>query len=421
MLYSLTLIENHRVITQVFDQESVTIGRSSSNDFRPDPARYSQVSRQHGCVTRVSPREFMYEDLGSTQGSFLDGRHLDGRVFLSRDDVVVLGRDGPSISVGWPRDRITGQGGTHYRITDRMTPAFPLAFSQNFTPYFNIYEKIGAGGFGEVWRAKPLDGGPDLAIKLLHPTLMNPDHLTEDDRDSLVRRFTREAQVTHRLSQSGVAGIVPVHSWGDDPDRDYLYLIMDYIEGMALDKLIRSGEWLSYDEIIVYFCQVAAGLDAAHNFEFVDENGQHCRGVIHRDIKPGNLLVDRDNSQAWILDFGVAGFAEGGDRLTCSNVAVGTQLYLPPEVMDSYEVSASTDLWAFAITLYLTVTGGRYPYPPLEHGALWSQISETDYVPVETIRPDVPRHLADAIHQGLAIDADKRLSAARDWLDVLAP
>lgn len=423
MSFSLTLIEpTGRITTTIFDQDEVTIGRSSSNHFRPDPALYSQISRQHGTIVRRGDGQFLYEDLGSTQGSWIDGKEIKGRILLNREDTIMLGRDGPSVSISWAKERITGQQGTHYRMFSKPSPAFPLAFSPHFLGEYFFYERVGAGGFGEVWRAVPYDQTTkSRAIKLMHPALMNPDALTQEDRQSLIQRFAREAEVTYKLSTSGAPGIIPVHSWGDDADRDYLFLVMDYIEGEAFDRIIRRGEFLSVPQACNYMYRVALGLDAAHSFEFVNENGLHCRGIVHRDIKPGNLLIEAATDSCWIVDFGVAGFLEGGERLTCSNMAVGTHLYLPPEALESKFVKPASDLWGFSMTLYLALSAGNFPYQAAEGGIIRQKVQADEYLSISRFRVDVPPVLVDALARSLHPDPERRIQTAREWAALLHP
>lgn len=417
----LTLVErNGRIISKVFNQDEITLGRSSTNDLSPDPVLYNQVSRKHGRITRVGTDRFTYEDLGSTQGSWFEGRELKDRLILRRGDVVTLGKDGPSISFNWPQDRITGREGTHFRTRLRTSPSFPLVFSPGFMDQYQLYEKIAAGGFGEVWKGTPIDGGPQRAIKLMHPTLLDPGNLTEEDRTSLIQRFAREARVTHRLSESGAPNIPRVFTWGDDADRDYLYIVMELIEGVSLDQMIYPRQPIPIPRICRIMYQVAEALNAAHTFQFSDGD-DHVRGVVHRDIKPNNILIDQASDKTWVVDFGVAGFQEGGERLTSTNVTVGTHQFLPLESIERNYISPATDLWGMNVTLYIALTGGRFPYQGGERGDIIRHLTSGEFLPVTTFRSDVPFPLVEAIHKSLRVNPAERLQSAAEWMAVLKP
>jgi len=418
----LTLVErNGRIVSRVFDQDEIHLGRSSTNDLAPDPVLYNQVSRKHGKVTRVAKDRFTYEDLGSTQGSWFEGRELKDRLILRRGDIVTLGKDGPSISFNWPQDRITGREGTHFRTRLRTSPSFPLVFSPGFLKTYKYYEKIAAGGFGEVWKGTPHDGSAARAIKLLHPSLLDPGNLKEEDRLSLIQRFSREAKITHSLSGSGAPNIPRVFDWGDDADRDYLFIVMELIEGVSLDQMIYPRQPIPIPRICRIMYQVAEALHAAHSFEMAINDTERIRGVVHRDIKPNNILIDQATDRTWVVDFGVAGFQEGGERLTSTNVTVGTHQFLPLESIERNVISPATDLWGMTVTLYIALTGGRFPYQGGERLDIMRHLASGEFLPVTTFRTDVPVALVEAIHKSLRVNPGERIGSAGEWMQILAP
>ncbi len=415
-----TIIErNGKVISSVFQKEEIFGGRSSSNEIRIDPTVYTQVSRKHCRISRIDDDNYLFEDLGSTHGSYIDGRPIKGEYKLKRGDVITLGRDGPAVAITWPFPRVTGQEGTHLRLRVRHSASFPLAFSDGFIDRFDYYEKLASGGFGEVWRGIPIDGGRPLAIKLMHPELLDPDNLREDDRESLIRRFAREARVTHLLSESGAPAIVRVHSWGDDPFRDYLYIIMDLIEGQSLDKLIFRRPMMAPEVVATYMAQIARGLEAAHNFIWQDDNDKTLKGVVHRDIKPNNLIIEEDNRLAWIVDFGVAGIQEGGERLTATNITVGTYQFLPLESIEENLITPATDLWGFAVTMYLTLSRGRFPYVGRQRSELVQAIRHGEMIPITAYRNDLSQDWMDMLSKSLNPNPEQRVQSAGEWADFL--
>jgi serine/threonine protein kinase len=406
--------------SSLFRKNELFVGRASNNDIRLDPYVDIEVSRRHGVLRHGDDGNWYYEDLGSTQGTFMGTRRLEGPVVLCRGDVLNLGRTGPSLSVTWPVQRITGAEGTHLRVTKRDSPYFPMIFSEGFGDTYDSYERIGTGGFGEIWRAFK-DGQPvSHAIKIMHPELLAPDYLREEDRASLVQRFKREARITHALATSGAPGVVMVHRWGDDPDRDFLYIVMDFVEGESLDKTIFRYDPIPEAKACRYLYQVAEALHYSHNFTWNDlEEGKLYSGIIHRDIKPNNILLDLAQDRAMLVDFGIAGIQEGGERLTATSVRVGSHKFLSPEAMEANVISPSLDLWAFAVTAYLLLSRGHFPYKGRDTLELIRNMRERALRPLNLYRQDLHPELLDLIHRSLEIEPQQRPQSAADWMEVL--
>ena len=410
-----------RVSSHLLAKDEASVGRSSSNDLRIESEAHAMVSRRHGIFRPGENDTYVYEDLNSTHGSFFNGQEIKGTTVLDRADAIQLGRDGPMASVFWPMERLTGREGTHIRLHRKGANHFPLVFSPGFLERYGRYDKIAAGGFGEVWQAYPHDGSPSVAIKLMHPMLLDPENIGTLDRASLVARFTREAQLTHMLSQSGAPSIVKVHSWGDDPERDYLFIVMEMVQGISLDRLIFKEPIMSERDVTWYMLQIAQGLDAAHNFTFADQNGRVCRGIVHRDIKPNNLLIEVNSRRACIVDFGIAGIQEGGDRLTATNITVGTHQFLPLESIEKNVISPQTDLWGFTVTLYLALSRGRFPYTGRLAGEITRALRNGDMMPITAYRQDLSPVLVDAIARSLQPQPEKRVQTAGEWVEILRP
>jgi serine/threonine protein kinase len=419
MTLCLTLIEKSKTTSYCFPEGKVTIGRSPTCDLQVDPDAYIHVSRFHGRIVPEGPNAFCYEDLMSMHGSFHKGQELKGKLTLRRGDSIILGREGPELHVTWKQKRITGKDGTHIRRYQKDSPHFPLVFSESFLGKYRLYAKIATGGFGEVWKAVPTDGGTPVAIKLLNPLFLDPHHLGNTDRTSLIKRFSREAHVMHELANSGAPGFVKVHRWGDDPDRDYLYMIMDYVAAEPLDRLIVRDEFANPRQAMRTMYLVARVLESAHRFDFTDENGKHCRGVVHRDIKPNNILVDLEKEKVWLIDFGIAGISKGGDRLTAANITVGTLQFLPVESIEGDDITPTTDLWAFTVTMYLVFSKGRFPYQGKTRSELVAALRGGKITPIEVHRKDLPGALVDALNLSLSCNPKDRVQTAGEWARIL--
>ncbi|MDX2177707.1 MAG: FHA domain-containing serine/threonine-protein kinase [Candidatus Sumerlaeia bacterium] len=405
--------------SELYEQDEIKIGRSSQNDVRLDPYVDIEVSRRHGLLRCKGEEHFTYEDVGSTQGSFMNGRRIEGEVTLSRGDQIVLGRNGPAIVVTWPIPRVTGTEGTYLRYTVRESPFFPLVFSEGFSTRFSRYERIGSGGFGEIWRGYLRDSEQTYAIKIMHPELLNPEYLREEDRDSLVRRFRREARLTHALAESGAPSVVKVHNWGDDPDRDFLYIVMDFVVGESLDKTIFKYDVIPQNKAVRYMLGIAEGIAAAHNFEWTEEDGSHCKGIVHRDIKPNNILIEDSSDEAYLVDFGIAGIQTGGERLTATSVRVGSHKFLSIEAMEDNVIDPSADLWAFAVTSFLLLSRGHFPYKGNDSLELIKNMREGKMRPIEQYRSDLHPELTGLLRAALDPHPDNRPKRAEDWIRVL--
>ncbi|MCC6548222.1 protein kinase [Candidatus Sumerlaeota bacterium] len=421
MSLCLTVLEKGATTSHWFPDGKVTIGRSPTCDLQVDPTIHSHVSRFHGRFVRESPNVYSYEDLESMHGSYREAEELQGKVMLRRGESIFLGREGPEVHITWEEERITGKDGTHIRRYQKDSPHFPLIFSNGFRDQYRRYEKIATGGFGEVWKAKPMaDDQPALAIKLLNPLFLDPQHLGNTDRTSLIRRFARESHIMHLLAQSGAPGFVKVHQWGDEPERDYLYMIMDFVEAPPLDKLIIRDELDSLKKALRVLLAIAKALDAAHSFEFTDETGKPCKGVIHRDIKPNNILVDSSTDHVWLIDFGIAGVLKGGERLTAANITVGTLQFLPIESIETDVISTATDLWAFVLTMYLIFSKGRFPYHGKTRSELVTALRSGKLTPLQQYRKDLPQPLVDAINLSLSSNPRERVQSASEWARLIS-
>jgi serine/threonine-protein kinase len=233
---------------------------------------------------------------------------------------------------------------------------------------------------GEVWRAHDTATDRTVAVKLL------PPGLADDDR--FVQRFRREAHAAARLNSPHV---IPIHSYGEIDGR--LYVDMRLIEGRDLQGVLADGP-LEPGRAVRIIEQVAKALQAAHRV-----------GLIHRDVKPSNILVDEDDF-AYLIDFGIARATEE-TRLTHTGGMVGTLHYLAPERLGSGEVDARADIYALACVLYECLTGSP-PFPADSTERLIVAHLSTPPPRPSTARPDVPGQFDEVIATGMAKDPDQR-------------
>ena len=257
------------------------------------------------------------------------------------------------------------------------------------TPFgrYRLVSPLGRGGMGEVWRA--YDTGTDrvVALKVL-PTHVAQDPLFE-------QRFRREAHLAARLHNPHV---VPIHDYGEIDGR--LFLDMALIEGRDLAAMIADGP-LDPEQAVAIVEQVAGALNAAHR-----------AGLVHRDVKPSNILIDEDD-YAYLIDFGIARGAADTTKLTGTGATIGTWAYMAPERFTTDQISPRCDIYALACVLHEALTGD-HPYPG---GSLERQVAGHLTAPPprpSMMRPDVPDQFDDVIATGMAKDPGQRYQSARD-------
>ena len=252
---------------------------------------------------------------------------------------------------------------------------------------YRLVELLGRGGMGEVWRAHDsATNNRTVAIKLL------PPHLATDA--AFVQRFRHEAEAAAQLTNPH---IIPIHNYGEIDGR--LYVDMQLIEGRDLHDELGDGP-LRADRAVHIIEQVAKALQAAHK-----------AGLVHRDVKPSNILLD-DDDHAYLIDFGIARGAEQ-TRMTQTGTTIGSWHYMAPERFRAGEVDARADVYALTCVLYECLTGT----PPFPGDTLESQVAGhlTDPPPrPSAIRAEVPASFDEVVAKGMAKELDDRYTDARE-------
>ena len=255
---------------------------------------------------------------------------------------------------------------------------------------FEIDGELGRGGMAVVYRAREVRLRRQVALKVLPPELAF--------RTGVRERFLREAQTAAQLTHPH---IVPVFA-ADDNDG-IAWLAMGLVEGETLGQRMARAPRCSADEARRILSEVADALAYAH-----------AHGVVHRDVKPDNVLLDRESGRAVVTDFGIARAAEEELRLTVTGVAVGTPAYMSPEqALGEAELDGRSDLYSLAVVGYQLITG-ELPFQANSATAmLMKHVGETPR-PVAALRPDFPAALAEAIDRALAKKPADR------WPDAIA-
>ena len=253
--------------------------------------------------------------------------------------------------------------------------------------HYRILEKIGQGGMGVVYRAEDLRLRRTVALKFLPPELtMNPDAKA---------RFMHEARSASALEHPSICNI---HEIGETEDGQ-LFICMACYDGEPLSARIALGP-LAVEEALDIALQVAEGLAEASS-----------RGIVHRDIKPGNILLT-DKGRVKIVDFGLAKLA-GATRITRTGTVMGTAAYMSPEQVRGENLDHRADIWALGAVLYEMITG-RPPFGGDTELTVMYSIMNSDLVDVSQERPDVPPGLECVVNRMLAKDLSERYTDAAD-------
>ena len=259
---------------------------------------------------------------------------------------------------------------------------------------YTIAEQLGIGGSGVVYRAIDQELGEVVAIKAVRPDVLAVDATALD-------RLKSEIRLARRISHRNV---VRTHDLGE---ADGLYFItMEYVTGTSLRELIDRGAPLPVPAVIAIAKQLCRALDVAHE-----------QGVIHRDIKPQNMMVQPDGTLK-VMDFGVARLAHRASQLTSAGLVVGTPAYMAPEQLLDNAVDARVDIYAAGVVLYECLTGVR-PVEAPSPAALLGRLLTSTPRPLQEVNPEVPPALAAVVMRALAREANHRPASAEEMYQML--
>ncbi|MFI9596565.1 protein kinase [Nonomuraea sp. NPDC052265] len=250
-----------------------------------------------------------------------------------------------------------------------------------------LADRLGGGGMGEVWRADDLVLGRAVAVKVMMPAL--------SENPTFTQRFQNEARAMATLRHRGVVG---VYDYGvhEADGRRVSYLVMEYVRGESLDRVLRRGP-LGAQEAMRLVAEVGDALAAAH-----------AQGIVHRDVKPANLMV-RPDGQVALTDFGVAHSGSAG-HLTATGTMLGSAAYCAPEMAAGNEVTPAVDVYALGVVAYECLTG-RLPYQgdtPVQ--IIFKHLN----APVPEPPADLPAAVRQVVTRALQKDPAQRWPSASD-------
>jgi DNA-binding response OmpR family regulator len=253
---------------------------------------------------------------------------------------------------------------------------------------YEVRAVVGAGGMGSVYRARDHELEDDVALKMLLPALMT-------DR-TLVERFKQEIRLARRITHPNVVRTHDLGEW-----EGIYFLTMEFVEGMTVRDLIDSRGQLGVSATMAIGTQLAEALAVAH-----------AQGVVHRDIKPQNLLLDQEGVLK-VMDFGVARLAERKSTLTEAGLVVGTPAYMAPEQLLAEAVDARSDLYAAGVVLYECLTG-QLPFDADSPISLIAKLLHEEAEAPTTINRDIPPPLSELVLSLLAKKPDDRIQSASE-------
>jgi uncharacterized protein (TIGR02145 family) len=265
---------------------------------------------------------------------------------------------------------------------------------QNKIQSYEIIEIIGHGGTGIVYKARHKFRKEIVAIKALgHQYILELE---------LRERFSNEAGILNRLDHPN---IVKVLDFIEEPDS--LNIVMEYIEGRTLDKMIGEEVGpIPYEKALILFEQILNGVSYAHQ-----------NGVIHRDLKPGNIIITKDN-KVKITDFGIAKI-EGGGSHTKTGTKMGTLYYMSPEQIRGERVDERSDIYSLGITLY-EMLAGRLPFERKQGASdfvVMNQIVNEEIKDPREYYPYIPKELVKVIYKAISKEKERRISSVNNFIN----
>jgi serine/threonine protein kinase len=253
---------------------------------------------------------------------------------------------------------------------------------------YELSERIGAGGMGTVWRARDTLLGRDVAVKILHEGLASDAAFAE--------RFRREARAAARLGHPNIAAVYDTGEHEGMP-----FIVMELVDGESLHTRIKRDGPLSVRDTVGITRPVLAALGHAH-----------ARGLVHRDMKPGNVLISQ-SGDIKVVDFGIAKGVGEGTSVTRTGALMGTAAYLSPEQVEGHQATLQSDLYALGCLMFAALTGA----PPYEGDSAVAVAMRHLRDPVPSVRarrPDVPVALERVLARSLEKDPARRYASAAE-------
>ncbi|HEX4562312.1 MAG TPA: protein kinase [Gemmatimonadales bacterium] len=260
---------------------------------------------------------------------------------------------------------------------------------------YKLERLLGKGGMGAVFLAKDLTLDRDVAIKVLPPDVSQDDHV--------IKRFQQEAKTAAKLDHTNIIPIYRVESEGG-----LTYFVMKYISGTSLEDLLEQKKPIPIEDIQRIIWQTAVALGHAHH-----------RGIVHRDVKPANIMFDHDG-KVMLTDFGISKALQAASGFTGTGMIIGTPHYMAPEQAKGQPVDGRADQYSLGVVGYRMITGALPFAGDSIHTILYKHIFE-EPPPVRSVRPDIPEPLSTAIQRAMAKEPAQRYATMEEFATAVFP
>jgi len=398
------------------DHNTLLVGRSIHAQLRlKEDVHFSR----HHFRLEANPPSCFVMDLGSRNGTYVNGERITER-FLKDGDIISGGRTKLAVSIRDPYQQnrtpvlspalppprdptaapsVKSAPAPHHGQGTGIPPAHgqtpPVSEKTIHIQGYDVYEQIGAGDLGTVYRATRLATKETCALKVISPAAR------ADER--AIQTFLREASLLKQLQHQYIVRLIEMGASGSD-----LFLSTEYLPAIPWERL--SASWAPSQRIRVA-CGIMAQILAALEYA-------HSRSMVHRDVKPGNILISRVDGKLLgkLSDFGLAKhYATAGmSQMTREGDVIGSLPYMSPEqFINSREARPACDLYSAGATLYWMISG-QEPILLENHPCKFLAILEDPPVPLHERCPEVPAELAQLVHRALEKPAEKRFSSAAE-------
>ncbi len=258
-----------------------------------------------------------------------------------------------------------------------------------------VKRELGRGGMGSVFLARHRTAGHDVAIKVISSKyIADADALSRFEREARLMARIRHPNIVHQYELRRLHG-------------GHVGLVMQYVRGESLITILRRRGKLRFDEIVQILRDIGLALEHAH-----------ANGVIHRDVKPHNILIDADKGSALLSDFGIAKATQGDAEVTATGMAIGTPAYMAPEQIDNAAVDGRADLYSLGVVGWEMLSGKRAWEGESLFGIIYKQ-KHQDLAPLTLLRPDTPQRLLLALEGALEKDPARRWASASEFVEQL--
>jgi serine/threonine protein kinase len=252
---------------------------------------------------------------------------------------------------------------------------------------YRVERQLGRGGMGTVYLAEQLSVGRKVALKVLRGDFARDE--------GFEARFQQEAKLVAGLNERRNPRVTLVHDF-DQTEDGALFIVMEWLEGRVLSEVIQRDRALDLPRAVRLATQIAEGLEAAHR-----------ANVIHRDVKPQNIMVLDAGDDIKLMDFGIARLRDAGTSMTRAGTMMGTPDYMAPEQIEGQDITEKTDMYSFGIVLYEMLTG-MVPFRASTQAAVLTKQLQEPPVPPSRLRPEIPHDLEAIVLKALEKDPAKR-------------